>query len=53
MNRLKIRIATVDDAEAIVDIYVAAKTVSLPELIEDYDRDLYFLTDRWRRYIQE
>jgi GNAT superfamily N-acetyltransferase len=50
---LQIRLATIDDVEAIVGIYVATKMDSLPELIEDYDRNLSFLTNRWRSYIQE
>lgn len=50
---LQIRLATVEDVDAIVSIYVGTKRDSLPELIEDYDRDLPFLTNRWRSYIRE
>jgi GNAT superfamily N-acetyltransferase len=42
-----------DFNETIVNLYIASKTASLPELIEDYDRDIPFLTNRWRAYIQE
>lgn len=47
----KIRIASADDVGQIVDIYVAAKTASIPELVEDYDRDVAFLRTRWYNYI--
>ena len=48
-----IRIASEDDADAIVEIYVASKTASMPELIDDHDRDITFLTGRWRSYISQ
>lgn len=53
MEAILIRIASVDDVDAIVRIYVASKMASLPELIADYDHDIPFLTNRWRSYLCE
>ena len=50
---LQIRIASADDVAEIVGIYVATKVASIPELVEDYDHDLPFLTNRWRTYLCE
>ncbi len=50
---IEIRSATADDAETIVAIYRSSKLASLPELVESYDHDVTFLTNRWRSYIAD
>ena len=50
---VEIRAATADDAETIIAIYRDSKLASLPELVESYDHDVAFLTNRWRSYIVE
>ena len=51
MTKARIRNADVDDAPIIAEIFSAAKLASLPALFEPRDRDMLFLTSRWRGYI--
>ena len=50
---LRLRDADPMDTDALVAILIAAKVGSIPELIDDHDRDEAFWTDRWRRYLTE
>ena len=49
----RFRDATPADAESLVAILIASKERSIPQLLDDHDRNVAFWTDRWRRYLTD
>ena len=47
------RDATPDDAALIARLLIQAKEESIPELIDNHDRDFDFWSERWRKYLAE